>query len=130
MPKLLHKKQNYRELEFVPIHTKVQQKIRRPCSQCGKWIYVIELGFCRYRFVEYDYTIEHNVAGLPWTAVVRKGTTHICVNDKDSPKNTISRAKNNNLLYNCRQAYRDRICINIQRQNDTHRMKPISVETM
>lgn len=120
MPKLLHRKQNYRELGFISIHTGVQQETRRRCKQCDKWMYGVELGFCRYRFIEYDYSIEHNVAELPWMAVVLKYTNHICVNGKDSPKNTISTARYSNLLYNCMQDNKDRI--------STHKYRMISLE--
>ena len=66
MPKLLHRKQNYRELGFIPINPK---EIRTPCNKYGKWIYVVNLGFCRYRFDKYNYSIEQNISALPWTAV-------------------------------------------------------------
>jgi hypothetical protein len=42
---------NYRELGFIPIH---QKEIRKPCNKYRKWIYVVKLGFCRYRFDEYN----------------------------------------------------------------------------
>jgi hypothetical protein len=133
MPNQLHRKQNYRDLRYIPIRTKVQQEIRRPCSQCGKWmIYVVEHGFCRYRFVENNYSIEYNVIVFPWIAVVRRCTNHICVRVKNSPSRfriskdsikrrnnakIITRIQNQNLFYNRRQDNKNRLCIaTIQRQ--------------
>ncbi|HZD35683.1 MAG TPA: hypothetical protein VE130_10795 [Nitrososphaeraceae archaeon] len=105
-----HRKQNYKEPGFVPLHTRVQHEIRRPCSQCGKWIYIIELGFCRYKFVEYNYSIESNG---PWTAVVRRCTDHICIDDKDSsPKISINYVQKRN------------------NSTERHRMKPVLVEIL
>jgi hypothetical protein len=130
MAKLLHRKQKYSKLGFIPIHTKVQQQqeIHRPCSQ-----YIIELGFCRYRFVEYSYSIESNRAAFPRTIIVLRCTDHICKNNNnDSPKFRMNymqqrtdskiilnrlitlQAKNNNLLCN----------------NGRHTVKPILMEPL
>ena len=137
MPKLVHRKQNFRELGFIPLHTKVLQEIRTPCNKWGKWIYVVKLGFYRYRFVGYNYSVEQNISALPWTAVVRKGTNHICMNGKESlsrfrmnddiKRNNgriITRIQNHDQLDNRRQNNENRLCIaNLQRQNHRHKLK-------
>jgi hypothetical protein len=123
MPKLLH------STGFIPIH---QKEIRRPCGKCGKWIYVVNLGFCRYRFDEYNYSIEQNISTLPWTAVLRIGTNHICIKgsfrmNDDIKRNNgriITRMQNHDQLHNRRQNNENRVrYTNIQRQNDRHELK-------
>lgn len=51
---------------------------------CGKWISVIELGFCRYRFVEISNAIECESIASPYITIVLKCSNHICTNTENS----------------------------------------------